>query len=266
MVQSQEATDIGYINDGSSPEASRYTTPFTFVIPRWALAKRTVPDQCLALPPSMSLGAKRMGSHAHETYAEPNISYHVRAILRYRTEVCPEAQTIEVWKEILFMPITTIQPPINVQDFPAEFVESQIRKFQPALFGGPTYPMTFTMTEPSAVKVKNMQIPGSTWTELNIIIIKPVDSTKGSLQLPPSLQNLTFNVESVLRTKTFYSLSPFAVMPGQALLTTRGNVRFKDESLRLPNPLQAKPFDSWRRGPLRSASSCSNTSQPTRFV
>lgn len=217
------------------------------MIPRWALAKCTVPDQRLTLPPSMSLGLTRMGAHEHEIYAEPKISYHIRVMVRYRTEELPEVQTLEAWNEIWFMPITEVQPPINTQDFPAEFIESRTQNFHMSLFGGPEFVMMLTMLEPFAVKVKDMRDPGSTSTELNISVktVKGKDHAETSDPQPPqSLQNLTFNIESILRLKTFYSLSPFPKMPGQTMLTTKGRVRFRDEVVKLQTLSHVKPFVS----------------------
>ncbi|KAJ5489188.1 hypothetical protein N7539_004078 [Penicillium diatomitis] len=78
--------------------------------------------------------------------------------------------------------------------------------------------MTMNMFEPSAIKVKDMRDPGSTSIELHV----KVETAEGTdlpeisdERLPRGQQGLTFSIESILRLKTFYSLSPFPTVPGQ---------------------------------------------------
>lgn len=78
-----------------------------------------------------------------------------------------------------------------------------------------------------------MQVAGSTSIRLDIHIrpAKGKADTESPLgQLPQSLRRLIFNVESIFRLKTIYSLLPFARIPGQTMLTTRGPIRLRERS------------------------------------
>jgi hypothetical protein len=83
------------------------------------------------------------------------------------------------------------------------------------------------MEEPPAIKLQDVQIPGRTLAKLNVEVrAAEGNRDKESMdQLPQTLQNLVFKVETILRVKTFYSVTPFARNPGQALLTLSGPVR-----------------------------------------
>lgn len=94
----------------------------------------------------MSLGPNKVENMPMRHAPNQKISYHIRAIISYRTDDCPEAQTLESWKEVWFMPITEIQPPTSTEDFPAEFIESQTQQLRISLFGGPAYIITLSTT------------------------------------------------------------------------------------------------------------------------
>jgi hypothetical protein len=100
------------------------------------------------------------------------------------------------------------------------------------------------MTEPSAIKIRDLQVAGSTSIGLDIHI-RPAegkaDTEKPLGQLPQSFRRLIFNVDSTFRLKTF------ARNPGQTMLTTRGPIRLRDEFIKLQSILHAKPFESWQR-------------------
>jgi fructose-1,6-bisphosphatase len=111
-----------------------------------------------------------VGEHKQDIYVEPKISYYIRAIVRYYINKLSNVQTLKAWRKILFTPIAEIQPPTNIRDFPAKFIKSLIQNFHTSLFRGPIFIITLTMTKPSAVKVKDMHISGSTLTELNVSV------------------------------------------------------------------------------------------------
>lgn len=170
-----------------------------------------------------------------EVYAQPNISYHLLSLVKYHTLDQSETQTLEARKEIRIVPVTEVLPPIDIQDFPAEFVESQTQTFRISIFGGPAYSMTLSMHEPPAIILRDMRTRGTTTAEL-IIDIKAAEGNidENSVdRLSQSLRKLTFTVESIFRAKTFYSITPFAKLPGQTALTLKGPMRLQDEVMKL---------------------------------
>jgi hypothetical protein len=159
-------------------------------------------------------------------------------------------QTLEAWKEIRIVPITKILPPTYIQDFSAEFIESQTQIFRTSKFGGPAFSMTLSISEPPPIVLEDMRTQGTTSAELGI----DIKAAEGNIdqrsveKLPQNLRRLTFNVEPIFRAKTFYSTIPFAKLPGQTMLTLTGPVRFRDEAMKL-DVLHAKP-NSWHYLPL----------------
>jgi hypothetical protein len=254
LFQSHEVTNIERVEQ-VSPELSGYIVPYHFVIPKWALLKDTVPNQCLSLPPSISIGQALPWHQESEVYAQPNISYHLRALVKYHTANDAEIQTLEAWKEIRIVPITEILPPTDTQDFAAEFVESQTQTFRTSMFGSATYSMTLSMSEPPAITLQDMRMRGTTTAELAI----DIKAAEGSIdersvnRLPQTIRKLTFKIEPIFRAKTFYSTSPFKKLPGQTMLTLKGTLRLRDELMKLgtlyPNP------DSWQYLPQNQKSS-----------
>lgn len=244
LFQSHEVTNIERV-EHTSPELSGYIVPFHFVIPKWALVKGRVPNQCLNLPPSVSIGQTLPWYQEPEVYAQPNISYRL-ALVKYHTSNESEAQTVEAWKEIRIVPITEILPPTDTQDFAAEFIEAQTQTFRTSMFGGPAYSMTLSISEPPAIKLQDMRTQGTTSAELSVDIEAAegnIDERSGD-RLAQNLGKLTFNVELIFRAKTFYSTTPFATLPGQTMLTLKGTMRLRDEVMKL-DTLCAKP-DSWQ--------------------
>jgi hypothetical protein len=245
LFQSHEITNIEYV-EHVTPELSGYIAPFHFVVPKWAIVKDRVPNQCLNLPPSISIGQILPGHQEPEVYAQPNISYHLRAMVKYHTSEESEIYTLEAWKEIKIVPITEILPPTNIQDFSAEFIESQTQTFRMSMFGGPAFSMTLSISEPPPITLKDMRTQGTTSAELGI----DIKAAEGNIdersveRLPQKLRRLTFTVEPIFRAKTFYSTIPFAKLPGQTMLTLTGRVRLRDEVMKL-DTLCFKP-DSWQ--------------------
>jgi hypothetical protein len=245
LFQSHEAKNIEHV-EHASPELSGYIVPFQFVIPKWVLTKGRASSQCLNLPPSVSIGQILRGSQEPEVYAQPNISYHLKTLVKYHTPNESEAQTLEAWKEIRIVPITEILPPTDTRDFATEFVEAHTQIFRKSMFGGPAYSMTLSLNEPPAIRVQDIRMRGTTLAEL----IVDIRAAEGSIhersvdRLFQTLRKLTFHVEPIFRAKTFYSTTPFSKLPGQTMLTLKGTVRIRDEVMKL-GTLCAKS-DSWQ--------------------
>jgi hypothetical protein len=109
-----------------------------------------------------------------------------------------------------------------------------------------------------------MEAAGSTFAALNVHI-RPAESRSNngllSTKLPRGLEKLIFNIDSILRIKTFYSLSPFASIPGQSMLTARGSVRFRDEFFKFKRTLHTRPFERRQHQLAAQQSSCPRTGE-----
>jgi hypothetical protein len=181
-----------------------------------------------------------------EKYAQPNISYYLQAVVK----LCPSdnalPESLETWREIRIVPYTEVLPPTDTQDFAAEFIETTSNSFRTSMFSSTAYMMTLSTYEPPAIQLKSTQVHGATEMELYVEIKAACDEVDGRNvdRLSQSLRKLTFNVETVLRAKTFYSTTPFIRIPGHSMLTLKGSVRLHDEVLKL-NTLHAKP-GSWQ--------------------
>ena len=53
-------------------------------------------------------------------------------------------------------------------------------------------------------------------------------------------EKVTFETEVMLRAKTFYSTAPFPMLPGQTMLTLKGQLRLNDQGVKL-NTVKSKP-------------------------
>jgi len=263
LHQSHEIIDIQpYQNIGSNTLV--YSQPFRLVIPRWAILKTSgVPDQCLSLPPSLIVGKVLEGDQDGESYAQPNVSYCVKAAMVFQS-TSSEPQTRVASRMIKVVPYSDTWPPTNIHDFPNEFVGSASNSYRTSLFGN-WYKMTLFMHEPPAASFTDNHSEVVVGAKIGIEV-QPLAGkahNTNNNQLVESLKNLSFKVQPVLRSKTFYSTTPFAKLPGQTMLTITGPLRLHDKVMKLT--AQSSKASSWNHRanslmlPADRASSCSQT-------
>lgn len=194
-----------------------------------------MPDQCLSLPPSLSVGRpyRRPGEDCE--YAQPNIFYRLRGQLQLNSDqdsIAPMA--LEASKAIDILPCSPPMPPTDTSDFPAEFVISASNTYRAGLFGS-WCTMTLSMREPPAICLPDTQTCGFIDATIQVEIKGSggvMDATRVT-KVALSLRNLLFKTEPVLRAKTFYSTQPFRKLPGQTMLTFNSPMRLRDQVLKL---------------------------------
>ena len=256
-MQTQNLT-ISNATSAAEDAIFRYKVPFCFRISLSVLTKGfTVSEQCLRLPPTLQVGSVVKDNIGENIYAQPSITYQLRA---QASLIRPNEETgttlISSQKEIPIWISAPANPPSDIRDFPAEFVERAAHPFRLSLFRTQTFTMTMSTAEPPPVICRDMISSGLTTGKITIQVLshQPNIDPKGIM---PLLKNLRFNVLPVLRAKTFYSRRTFPKFPGQNMLTAEGPHRLHDEVLPLkadnPSNLLWRS-DSTRRNTLSGQS------------
>lgn len=205
---------------------------FEFTVSRLALTKQSdVPQQCLQLPPTLSVGHVLKDVVGDKRYAQPNIGYYLIA----EAEVCnadQEPMTVTVTQEIPIWVSGTANPPLDTGDFPGEFLESQMLWCRLNLFRSDKYSMTLSTAEPSALTFRDRNSQG---VITSLVSIKVEDSRPGTdpQRLMAMFQKGQVKIVLGLRAKTFYSTRPFPKVPSQSMLTANGPNRLYDEVMPL---------------------------------
>lgn len=166
-------------------------------------------------------------------WAQPRIDYRLRAVVKVRSGG-GDSRTVRREREIVVMPCLEPSPPVDVADFPGDFVGSISNTFRSSRFST-AYLMTVSMTEPSSVLMTTGNWPHSTTLYLEVEIQTAAGKASGT-NLPDllaHLKDLRFKIQPVLRAKTYYSTDPFAMMPGQAMIAPSSPVRLHDTVLKL---------------------------------
>lgn len=229
LTQSQEVFDMERVQH-VSPGLSGYIAPYHFTIPRWVVVGDSVPDQCLSLPPSLQGGRTLPGTEEPEVYAQPNISYHLCAFVRFRVSEDLPVQYLEAYQKIEVIPYTEMLPPTDIRDFPVEYIESTTHSFRTSIFGRTICTIALSMHEPPAIQLGKIPHNGTTEVKIDVEvqIKKGKLDTTGVQQLLQKLQSVQFKGDTIIRAKTFYSTVPFSKLPGQTMLTARGQMRLND--------------------------------------
>ncbi len=206
------------------------------MIPRWAILKaQNVPDQCLNLRPSLSVGPSYRCPGEEDGYAQSNIIYRLKTYVE--SEYLQDStlpRSLQASRKIVILPCSMPIPPTDTSDFPAEFVSSVSHTYR-KFFIGPWYTMTLSMVEPEAISLQDVQTCGAGRAMLHVEVQSAacVMDTTSARTLLLSLKDFSFKIQPILRAKTFYSTQPFRKMPGQTMLTLRGFIRMKDEVIEL---------------------------------
>lgn len=221
------------------PDGFHLAIPFDFIISRTIASSTTgSPSHCLQLPPSIELGKVYIDELSGKRFAQPSISYHVRALVNLTIGGQDQAQSAETYIPILIMPHTEELPPTDTKDFPAEFKLQESRTIRWSSLGRSFGTMMVSMQEPRALTYDIASIRASTE---GVLSLEVEPTSTGDIY--PSLQAMSFTVLSLVRVKTFYSVNAFPRLPSQTLLTVHGGVRLRDDMIKLET--RKIPSVSW---------------------
>ena len=214
----------------SGRDKAGYVIPFHFVISKWTtkINPGTL-EQCLLVPPSLTAGSNVDDPNRNAQHAQIHIYYHLRMMAKYRIPACTEPSTISTLEPVTVLPFTEVQPPMNTQDFPTEFVESLSGVIRTSLFGPTLGTLTVSTQEPPALVYNDFPFSGSS-TALEFKIELDAAENNETYQ---RLRRLIFDIDGVIRIKTFFSATPFPYLPSQTLLTSQGKIRLLDNVVRL---------------------------------
>lgn len=206
---------------------------FSLTLPRSVVPQTSgIPDQCLSLPPTMSVG-KVLEASNHAQYAQPRISYRLVALAHVHLPD-GDVHTVKGGKEISVMPCSEPSPPVEVADFPDEYVSLATNSFRTSLFGA-QYLMTLFMAEPTPISIGPMKRQHKTTVRLSVEARAAAgrELTTNLYPLHQALRDLTFKVQPILRVKTYYSTKPFPMLPSQKMVTADGPIRLHDSVVRM---------------------------------
>jgi hypothetical protein len=221
------------------PDGFYIAIPFDFIISRTIASSATgSPAHCLQLPPSIELGKVYIDESSGKRFAQPSISYHVRALVNFTVEGQDQTRSAEIYIPILIMPHTEELPPTDTKDFPAEFKLQESMMIRWSSLGRSLGNMTISIQEPRALTYNMASTRASTEVVLNLEI-EPTSTG----DIYPCLQAMSFTVLSLVRIKTFYSIKAFPRLPSQTLLTVDGGVRLRDDMIKVET--QKIPSISW---------------------
>ncbi|KYG42558.1 hypothetical protein M433DRAFT_176630 [Acidomyces richmondensis BFW] len=176
--------------------AQQSIASFSLTIPRWCTTDaRGTPDQCLRLPPTLTVGTV-LHDRNQEEYAQPRIKYSLRAIVRSQDGKVAATET-----EIVIIPRSEAPPPINTSDYPEEFIVTTVRSVE------------------LRVDIHSLDSEGA------------VQDLYG---LSESLKKLKLILNPVFRAKTFYSTQPFPQVPSQDMVNPTRGLHLLDSVLKLP--------------------------------
>lgn len=205
--------------------------PFHFIITRAIpCTTQDSPEQCLRLPPSLRLGEQYVDQSTGIQYAQPSITYFLRATVSFATGVQQNHSLLETFLPVTIVPYTEELPPTETNDFPMEFKERDSKILQRLYLGGSFGTMSVSLQEPPAL----IYDVSSTGARTSALMRLEFESTTASPRdVPKSLQELSFTVFSLIRVKTFYSVKSFLRLPSQSLLESFNGMRLRDGIVKL---------------------------------
>lgn len=215
----------------SPPGAFVFEAPFYFIISRAIpCTNPDSPEQCLQLPPSLNLGEELVDQCTGTRFAQPRITYFLRAAVSFATgdhQVCKSLETI---LPITIAPYTEELPPTETEDFPMEFKERESKVLRRSLMGGTLGKMNVSLQEPPALVYDTSSNDSST---MALMRLEFESTSASSNDVPKNLQGLSFTVFSLVRVKTFYSVKSFPRLPSQTLLGSFSKMRLRDGVIKL---------------------------------
>ncbi len=223
----------------ATPDGYRLAVSFHFVVSNIITGSTAEPPlQCLRLPPSIELGKVYVEDSSGKRFAQPSISYHLRAVVNFAERGQDPAYNAETSIPIVIMPHTEELPPTDTHDFPAEFKLRESRMIRWSSLGRSLGIMAVSMQEPRALTYDLSSTGASTVAVLNLEV-----EPNGAYNAHQGLQAMSFTLLSLLRVKTFYSIKAFPQVPSQSLLTVYGGTRLRDDMIKLET--QNVPNVSW---------------------
>ncbi|CZT42392.1 uncharacterized protein RSE6_02266 [Rhynchosporium secalis] len=235
LSQAHDILLSSIIRKESSPGAFVFDVPFHFIISR-AIPCSTPnsPEQCLRLPPSLNLGEQYVDQSTGIHYAQPSITYFLRAAVSFAGGSQQNCTLLETFLPVTIAPYTEELPPTETNDFPMEFKERESKILQRSYLGGTLGTMSVSLQEPPAI-IYNVS---STGTSTSALLRLEFESTSASPRnVPKILQGLSFTVFSLIRVKTFYSVKSFPRLPSQSLLESFNEMRLRDGIVKLETQL-----------------------------
>jgi hypothetical protein len=227
LSQAQDILPQNIIQATSAVEQPDYYSPFHFNIARYlASSSSNVPEHCLQLPPSLELGEVFVEQTTSERYAQPSITYQLRATVELIEEGIPSL--LKTSMPVILRAKTTEYPPTETEDFPSEFKEFESRVIRKTLTGRPLGTLAISIQEPPALKYGSHSSQSSTKGQLRMDF-EAADSSNAS----STLKDMKFTLYSLIRVKTFYSVTPFPRLPSQSLLVSNDGFKLHDALIKL---------------------------------
>lgn len=187
----------------------------------------------------MTVGTVLRGPNKEE-YAQPRIKYSMVANVRPQ-----DGRVVVVEKEITILPRSEPGPPVQMSDFPNDFIVTTANSMRFSTFG-PLYRMTVWMPEPSPISLKDPQDHiGEIQLDVDVRIAAREGGKPTLYRLSESLRNLNFSLQPVFRAKTFCSTKPFSQAPGQDMVRPEYGIHLHESILKLPE--QCRHAHSWRQ-------------------
>jgi hypothetical protein len=228
LSQAQDILPQNIIQATSTVEQPDYYAPFHFNISRQlAGSGSNAPEHCLQLPPSIELGEVFVEQTTRERYAQPSITYQLRATV----ELIDEGGVpglLRTSMPVVLRANTTEYPPTETEDFPSEFKEFESKVIRKTLTGRPLGTLTISIQEPPALKYGSLSSQSSTKGQLRMDF-EAADSSNAY----STLKGMNFTLYSLIRVKTFYSVTPFPRLPSQSLLVSEDQFKLRDAVIKL---------------------------------
>jgi hypothetical protein len=214
------------------PDRLLLEAPFHFIIStKIARSEQDSPEQCLNLPPSLELGDHIVDISTGHRFAQPSITYYLRAAATFRDTESDTIKSLETILPIIIEPQTEELPPTETSDFPSEFKERESKILRRTLLGSSIGTLNISLHEPPPLSYDS----GSSYSSTEAILNLEFSTPNTQADTLKSLNGLKFKVYSLVRVKTFYSVKAFPGPPGQDFLSTQKDTRLRDDIVKLEN-------------------------------
>lgn len=157
------------------------------------------------------------------------ITYSLRALITVQKSDgldTANSITVKAKKDIWFVPYTEAEPPTYLLNFPGEFTPRVERQLRKSILGGSLGTLTVIAEEPIPLTYALGEPKVSTDCVVRLLFSGPCLTLQ-------RLHKLSFNITTILRAKTYYSVKAIPAIPKQTLLTDSGLLRLHDDVLKL---------------------------------
>ena len=187
------------------------------------------PEISLHLPPTLRLGGLIAEKSTGHLFAQPSISYHLRAKVTLRPQGSDCTTALETILPIVVIPHTDELPPTETNGFPSEFIEHASQTLKSTIVGTTLGTLNISLSEPPPLTYSKESTSSSTETVLKLAF----SSTAAQSNTLDLLSHLKFTVHSLVRVKTFYTLKAFPGLPGQDFLSKQKDTKLRDDMVKL---------------------------------